>query len=58
MENLSPARIQPLSPQDQNADSGPKRKASAKALSQNSRKDSPVVADPESDEKHQLDERA
>jgi hypothetical protein len=58
MEKLSAASIKPLSSSGQNAGGEAKYEASPKVKVASSRNELPAVAEPEREEKHQLDERA
>jgi hypothetical protein len=58
MENLSPSRIQPLSPgEEKNRDPEPPKK-SEKMQTERASIPPPPLVEGENEEKHQLDERA
>jgi hypothetical protein len=58
MENLSPSRIQPLSPGEQKNQDDAAPKKSAKPQAASAKPPSPPLLEGENEEKHKLDEQA
>ncbi len=58
MENLSPSRIQPFSPGEEKNRDQERPKKPEKSQVAGANVPAPLLVEPESEEKHELDERA